>query len=69
MDMAGGVQDLETLGASGHVLKLHVQPLGDTWECPGQNTFSVLKTNFPFHWLFLDLHLSGSDLERERVRV
>jgi hypothetical protein len=40
--------------------------LGDTRECLGQNTFYVLKTNFPFHWLFLDLLLSGSDLERER---
>jgi hypothetical protein len=25
-----------------------------------------LKRNFPFHWLFSDLLLSGSDLERER---
>jgi hypothetical protein len=25
-----------------------------------------LKRNFPFHWLFLDLLLSGSDLERKR---
>jgi hypothetical protein len=24
-----------------------------------------LKTNFPFHWLFSDLLLSGSDLEKE----
>jgi hypothetical protein len=25
-----------------------------------------LKRNFPFHWLFSDLLLCGSDLERER---
>jgi hypothetical protein len=25
-----------------------------------------LKRNFPFHWLFSDLLLSESDLERER---
>jgi hypothetical protein len=50
--------------ASGWVRKLHLQPLGDTRECPGQNN---LKRNFPFHQLFSDLLLSGSDLERERV--
>jgi hypothetical protein len=62
--MAGGVFE-----ASGWVRKLHLQPLGDTGECPCQNTFYGLKTNFPFCWLFPDLLLSGSDLERERVRV
>jgi hypothetical protein len=69
MDMAGGIQDLAAFGASGQVKKLHFLPLGDTRECPSQNTFLDLKTNFLFHWLFLDLLLSGSDLERERVRV
>jgi hypothetical protein len=69
MGMAGGVQDLATFGASGQVRKLCLQPLGDTGECPGQNTFFGLKTNFLFHWLFSDLLLSGSDLEQERVRV
>jgi hypothetical protein len=69
MDMAGGVQDLNAFGASGRVRKLCFQPLGDTGECPGQNTFFVLKTNFPFHRLFSDLLLSGSYLEREKVRV
>jgi hypothetical protein len=56
--MAGGVQDLAAFGASGRVKKLHLQLLGDTGECLGQNTFCGLKTNFPFHWLFLDLPLS-----------
>jgi hypothetical protein len=68
-DMARGVRDLATFGASGRVRKLCLQPLGDTGECPGQNTFFGLKTNFPFHWLLSDLLLSRSDLERERVRV
>jgi hypothetical protein len=63
--MAGEVQDLAAFGASGQVRKLCLQPLGDTRECPSQNTFCGLKTNFPFHWLFLDLPLSRSDLERE----
>jgi hypothetical protein len=27
-----------------------------------------LKKTFPFHWVFSDLLLSGSDLERERDR-
>jgi hypothetical protein len=67
--MAGGVQDLATFGASGQVRKLHLQPLGDTRECPSQNTFFGLKTNFPFYLLFLYFLLSGSDLEQERVRV
>jgi hypothetical protein len=40
--------------------------LGDIRECPSQNTFYSLKRNFPFHWLFLDLLLRESDLERER---
>jgi hypothetical protein len=65
MDMAGGVQDLAAFGASGRVKKLRLQPLGDTGECPGQNNFFGLKTNFPFHQLFSDLLLSGSNLERE----
>jgi hypothetical protein len=39
--------------------------LGDR-ECPSQNPFYGLKTNFLFHWLFLDLLLSGTDLEKER---
>jgi hypothetical protein len=69
MDMAGGVRDLASFGASGWVRKLHLQPLGDTGECPGQNTFYSLKRDFPFHWLFSDLLLSRSDLERERIRV
>jgi hypothetical protein len=63
--MAGEVQDLATFGASGRVRKLHLQLLDDTGECPGQNTFLGLKTNFPFHRLFSDLLLSRSDLERE----
>jgi hypothetical protein len=67
--MAGGVQDLAAFGASGQVRKLCLQLLGDTGECPGQNTIYGLKTNFPFHQLFSDLFLSGSDLERKRVRV
>jgi hypothetical protein len=41
--------------------------LGDTGDCPGQNTFGGLKTNFPFHWLFLDFPLSWTDLEKELV--
>jgi hypothetical protein len=65
MDMAGGVRDLAAFGASGQVRKLHLQPLGDIREFPSQNTFCGLKTNFPFHWLFLDLPLSWSDIERE----
>jgi hypothetical protein len=65
MDMAGGVQDLATFGASGQVRKLHLQSLGDTRECSYQNTFYGLKRNFPFHQLFSDLLLSRSDLERE----
>jgi hypothetical protein len=40
--------------------------LGDTEECSGQNTFYTLKINVPFYWLFLDLLLRGSDVERER---
>jgi hypothetical protein len=67
--MAGGVGDLAAFGASGWVRKLRLKPLGDTGEGPGQNTFYGLKTNFLFHWLFLELLLSGSVLERERVRV
>jgi hypothetical protein len=62
--MAGEVQDLATFGASGQVRKLHLQPLGDTGECPGQNTL-WLEDKLSFHWLFLDLPLSWSDLERE----
>jgi hypothetical protein len=63
--MDGEVQDLAAFGASGQVRKLRLQPLGDTGECPGQNTFCGLKTNFHFQQLFLDLPLSWSDLERE----
>jgi hypothetical protein len=40
--------------------------LGDTRECPGQNTFYGLKTNFIFQQLFSALLLSGSDHERKR---
>jgi hypothetical protein len=69
MDMAGGIQDLAAFGALGWVRKLHLQLLADNRECPGRNTFHRLKTNFPFHQLFSDLLLSGSDLERERDRV
>jgi hypothetical protein len=65
VDMAGGVWDLATFEASGRVRKLHLQPLGDTRKGPSQNIFCGLKTNFPFHWLFSDLPLSWSDLERE----
>jgi hypothetical protein len=65
--MAGGVRDLAAFGASGWVRKLYLQPLGDSRECPSQNTFFGLKTNFLFHRLFLDLLLSGSDLEKETV--
>jgi hypothetical protein len=68
-DLAGGVRDLATFGASGRVGKLCLQLLGDTGEYTGQNTIFVLKTNFPFHPLSLDLLLSGSDLEQGRVRV
>jgi hypothetical protein len=57
---------LSCLSALRQVRKLHLQPLGNTGECLGQNTFYSLKRNFPFHWLFLDLLLRGSDLERER---
>jgi hypothetical protein len=64
-----GSRDLASFGASGKVMKLCFHPLGDTRECPSQNTFFDLKTNFPFHQLFSDLLLSRSDLERERVRV
>jgi hypothetical protein len=39
--------------------------LGDTGECPSQNTFCGLKTNSSFHQLLLDLPLSWSDLEGE----
>jgi hypothetical protein len=67
--MTGGFQDLAAFGSSGRVRKLRLQLLGDTRECPSQNTFHSLKTNFLFHWLFSDLLLSRSDLERERVRV
>jgi hypothetical protein len=63
--MAGEVQDLAAFGASGQVRKLRFQPLGDTGECPCQNTLCGLKINFSFHWLFSDLPLSWSDLERE----
>jgi hypothetical protein len=62
--MAGGVRDLAT---SGQVRKLHLQPLGDTGECPGQNTICGLKTYFPFHRLFLDLPLNWSDLEKREL--
>jgi hypothetical protein len=55
--MAGGVQDLAAFGASGQVKKLHLHPLGDTGECPIQNTFYSLKRKFPFHQLFLDFLL------------
>jgi hypothetical protein len=34
---------------------------------PSQNTFFGLKTNFPFHWLFLDCLLSSQNL-KERVK-
>jgi hypothetical protein len=64
--MAEGVQGLAAFVASGWVRKLHLQPSGDTGECPGQNTFYSLKRNFLFHWLFLELCLSRSDLEREK---
>jgi hypothetical protein len=67
--MAGEVQDLATFGSSGQIRKLHLQPLSDTGECSVQNTCLSLKTNFPSHQLFLELLLSGSDLERERVVV
>jgi hypothetical protein len=48
VDMAGGVRDLATFGASGWVRKLCLQPLGDTGECPSQNTFCGLKTKLSF---------------------
>jgi hypothetical protein len=68
-DIAGGVWDLATFGPSGQVKKFHLQPLGDMGECPSQNTFCGLKTNFHFHQLFSDLLLSGSDLERESYHL
>jgi hypothetical protein len=68
-DMAGRVQDLAAFGASGQVRNLHLHPLGDTRGCPSQNPFGGLKTNFPFHWLFSDLTLSWSDLDRECQRL
>jgi hypothetical protein len=64
MDMAGGVQDLSPFGASGKVRKLHLQPPGSLLR--PKHTYS-LKRNFPFHRLFSDILLSGSDLERERL--
>jgi hypothetical protein len=68
-DMAGGSPRLSCLWSLRAGQEVASPAFGWHWECPGQNTFSGLKTNFPFHWLFLDLLLSGSDLERERVRV
>jgi hypothetical protein len=68
--MAGGVRDLAAFGALGWVRKLHLQPSGDTGECPSQNTSYSLKRNFPFHWLFSDHLLSGQILkERECLRI
>jgi hypothetical protein len=65
MDMAGGVRDLATFGASGQVRTLHLHPSGVTRELPWPEHPYSLKRNFPFHQLFSDL-LSGSDLKRER---
>jgi hypothetical protein len=65
--MAGGVRDLAAFGASEQVRKLHLQPSGDARECPSQSTFCSLKRNYPFHQLFSDLLLRGSDLERESL--
>jgi hypothetical protein len=61
--MAGGIRYLATFGASGWVRKLHLQPLGVTGELPWPEHPYSLKRNFPFHWLFSDLLLSGSDLK------
>jgi hypothetical protein len=60
---------MQDLAVSGQVRKLHLQPLDDTGEYMGQNTFCGLKTNFPFHRLFSDLPLSWSDLERESYHL
>jgi hypothetical protein len=66
MDMVGGVQDLAAFGASGQVRKLHLWSSGVTGELPHPEHPYSLERDFPFHRLFLDLVLSGSDLERER---
>jgi hypothetical protein len=55
-----------TFGASGWVRKLNLQPSGVTEELPWPEHSYSLKRNFPFHQLFLNLLLSGSDL-KERV--
>jgi hypothetical protein len=37
LNMAGGIQDLATIEASGLFRKSHLQTLGDTRECPSQS--------------------------------
>jgi hypothetical protein len=61
--MAGGVKYLATFGTSGRVRKLHLQPSGVTRELPWPKHLHSLKRNIPFHQLFSDLLLSGSDLK------
>jgi hypothetical protein len=56
-------QYLSTFGASGQVRKFHIQPSGPTGELPPSVHPCGLKRNFPSHWPFLYLLLSGSDLK------
>jgi hypothetical protein len=58
-----GFQYLATFGASGWVRKLHLQPLRPIGQLPKPKHPYSLKRNFPFHWPFLDLLLSGLDLK------
>jgi hypothetical protein len=62
--MAGVVQYLATFGDLGRVRELHLRPSGLTGLLPWPEHPYSLKRNFPFHWRFLDLLLSGSDLKR-----
>jgi hypothetical protein len=45
-DIVGQVQDIAAFGPSGQVRKLHFQPSGDTWECPGQSTLIAWRETF-----------------------
>jgi hypothetical protein len=46
LDMAGGVWDLDAFGTSGQGRKLHLQPLGDTEECPARTPFLAWRQTF-----------------------
>jgi hypothetical protein len=46
LDMPGEVQDLAASRASGQVRKFHLQPSGDTEECPGQSTHIAWRETF-----------------------